>query len=217
MIAKRLFDLFFSLSGLLILAPVFSIVAIWIKLDSPGPVLFRQVRVGRFGKLFRIFKFRTMCVNAEEKGRQITVGEDPRITRSGRFLRRNKLDELPQLLNVVKGEMSLVGPRPEVPRYVEFYPERLRSIILSVQPGITDFASIEYKEENALLGQAKDPDRVYITEVMPIKLRYYERYVEERSLCLDAKLIIKTLRALAPGQNPPLRKHRKDWLTRSGR
>ena len=196
MIAKRLFDLFFSLSGLLILAPVFSIVAIWIKLDSPGPVLFRQVRVGRFGKLFRIFKFRTMCVNAEEKGRQITVGEDPRITRSGRFLRRNKLDELPQLLNVVKGEMSLVGPRPEVPRYIEFYPERLRRLILSVPPGITDFASIEYKSESTLLGQSDDPDSLYIREILPFKLKLYERYVIERSLWVDTKIIFRTLRAI---------------------
>jgi len=202
MISKRLFDLFFSLIGLLILAPVFALVAVWIKLDSSGPVFFRQVRVGRFERLFRIFKFRTMCVDAEEKGGQITVGEDPRITRSGKFLRRYKLDELPQLLNVVKGEMSLVGPRPEVPRYVEFYPERFRAIILSVPPGITDLASIEYKDENALLGQAKNPDRVYIAEIMPVKISYYKRYVEERSLCLDAKLIIKTLRALAPGQKP---------------
>jgi lipopolysaccharide/colanic/teichoic acid biosynthesis glycosyltransferase len=180
----------------MILAPLFAVTAVWIKLDSSGPVFFRQVRVGRFEKLFRIFKFRTMCIDAEAKGRQITVGEDPRITRSGRFLRRYKLDELPQLLNVVKGEMSLVGPRPEVPKYVEFYPERLRAIILSVPPGITDFASIEYKDENAILGQAEDPDRVYLTEVMPVKLNYYERYVEERSLWIDAKLIIRTLKAL---------------------
>jgi lipopolysaccharide/colanic/teichoic acid biosynthesis glycosyltransferase len=203
MMAKRLFDLFFSLTGLLLLAPLFAVAAVWIKLDSSGPVFFRQVRVGRFEKLFRIFKFRTMCVDAEAKGRQITVGEDPRITRSGRFLRRYKLDELPQLLNVVKGEMSLVGPRPEVPRYVEFYPEILRAIILSVPPGITDFASIEYKDENAILGQAEDPDRVYITEVMPVKLNYCERYVEEQSLWIDAKLIIKTFKALVRGRKPP--------------
>ena len=196
MMAKRLFDLIFSLAGLLTLAPVFAIIAVWIKLDSPGPVFFRQVRVGRVEKPFRIFKFRTMCVDAEAKGRQLTVGEDLRITRSGRFLRRYKLDELPQLLNVVKGEMSLVGPRPEVPKYVELYPERFRKKILSVPPGITDYASIEYKDENEILGRSEDPDNVYINLVMPIKLKYYERYVAERSLWVDAKLIIKTIRAL---------------------
>jgi lipopolysaccharide/colanic/teichoic acid biosynthesis glycosyltransferase len=203
MMVKRLFDLFFSLTGLLLLAPLFAVTAVWIKFDSSGPVFFRQVRVGRFEKLFRIFKFRTMCMDAESKGGQITIGEDPRITRSGRILRRYKLDELPQLLNVVKGEMSLVGPRPEVPRYVAFYPQRLREIILSVPPGITDSASIEYKDENTILGQAKDPDRVYITEVMPVKLSYYERYVEERSLWIDAKLIVKTIAALVRSGNPP--------------
>ena len=196
MMAKRLFDLFFSLTGLLLLAPLFVVTAVWIRLDSSGPVFFRQVRVGRFEKLFRIFKFRTMCVDAEAKGRQITVGEDPRITRSGRFLRRYKLDELPQLLNVVKGEMSLVGPRPEVPRYIEFYPERIRAIILSVPPGITDFASIEYMDENEILGKAEDPERAYINEVIPVKLKYYERYVVERSVWIDAKLILKTFKVL---------------------
>ena len=203
MMAKRLFDLFFSLTGLLLLAPLFVVTAVWIKLDSSGPVFFRQVRVGRFEKPFRIFKFRTMCVNAEAKGRQITVGEDPRITRAGKFLRKYKLDELPQLLNVFKGEMSLVGPRPEVPRYIAFYPQRLREIILSVPPGITDYASIEYKDENAILGKAKNPDRAYITEVMPIKLSYYKRYVTERSLWVDAKLILKTLKVLVPGRKSP--------------
>lgn len=196
MIAKRLFDLFFTLNGLLLLLPFFAIIAIWIKLDSRGPIFFRQVRVGRFEKPFRIFKFRTMCIEAESKGRQITVGEDLRITRCGRLLRRFKLDELPQLFNVLNGEMSLVGPRPEVPRYVEYYPGELRSIIFSVPPGITELASIEYKNENALLGNATDPESVYINEVMPAKLKYYERYVAERSLGVDLKLIIKTFMAL---------------------
>jgi lipopolysaccharide/colanic/teichoic acid biosynthesis glycosyltransferase len=195
--AKRLLDIFGSLVGLFGLTPVFAAIAVWIKLDSPGPVFFRQVRVGQNGKPFRIFKFRTMCVDAEAKGRQITVGEDPRITRSGKILRKYKLDELPQLLNVFRGEMSLVGPRPEVPRYVEFYPEKLRTIILSVAPGITDFASIAYKDENAVLAQAKDPERVYIHEVLPIKLNYYARYVAECSFGVDIKLIMKTLRAVA--------------------
>jgi len=196
MVLKRLFDLVFSLSGLLFLTPVFLLISVWIKIDSQGPVFFRQSRVGRFGRLFDIYKFRTMCSDAESKGRQITVGDDPRITRSGRFLRRSKLDELPQLINVVKGEMSLVGPRPEVSRYVELYPEHLREKILSVSPGITDFASIEYKDENDILGEAEDPERAYIEQVMPVKLKYYERYVSERSLWGDFKLILATVKAI---------------------
>lgn len=196
MIAKRLFDLFFSAIGLILLLPLFLIVAIWIKFDSSGPVFFRQMRVGQFGRFFNIYKFRTMYSDAESQGRQITVGDDPRITRAGRFLRRYKLDELPQLINVVKGEMSLVGPRPEVPRYVELYPEQLREKVLSVPPGITDFASIEYKDENAILGKAEDPDRAYVEQVMPMKLKYYERYVAERSLWVDFKLILATVKAI---------------------
>lgn len=197
MIAKRLFDLFFTIPGILLLAPFFVIIAIWIKVDSTGPVFFRQERVGKNGKLFRIFKFRTMCLDAEAKGRQITVGADPRITRSGAFLRKYKLDELPQLLNVIKGEMSLVGPRPEVPRYVTLYPAAVRELVLSVPPGITDYASIEYKDENDILGRAEDPDKAYIEEVMPVKLRFYQRYVSERSLWVDFLLIIKTFKAIA--------------------
>jgi lipopolysaccharide/colanic/teichoic acid biosynthesis glycosyltransferase len=196
MISKRIFDFFLALLGVLILAPLFLFISIWIKLDSTGPVFFRQERVGRFGKRFRIFKFRTMCLDAEAKGRQITVGEDPRITRSGRFLRHYKLDELPQLLNVVTGEMSLVGPRPEVPRYVALYPADVREQVLSVLPGITDYASIEYKDENAILGRAADPDRAYIDEVMPVKLAFYVRYVSERTLWTDFILIMRTLKAI---------------------
>lgn len=196
MIAKRIFDFIFALAGTIVLLPVFACLAIWIKLDSSGPAFFRQERVGRFGKHFRIFKFRTMCLDAEAKGRQITVGEDPRITCSGRFLRHYKLDELPQLLNVVLGEMSLVGPRPEVPRYVALYPPNVREKVLSVPPGITDYASIEYKDENAILGRAGDPDIAYIEEVMPVKLHYYQRYVAERSLWVDFVLIIRTLKAI---------------------
>ena len=196
MLLKRLFDFFFSLLGVIMLLPLFLFISLWIKIDSSGPVFFRQERVGRFGKSFRIFKFRTMCLDAEAKGRQITVGEDPRITRSGRFLRHYKLDELPQLLNVVSGEMSLVGPRPEVPRYVALYPAAVREQVLSVPPGITDYASIEYKDENAILGRAADPDRAYIEEVMPVKLGYYQRYVAERSLWVDFMLIMKTLKVI---------------------
>lgn len=196
MIQKRVFDIFFSLFGVLLLAPLFLLIGIWIKLDSVGPIFFRQERVGQFGKVFLIFKFRTMCLHAEGMGPQITVGDDPRITRSGRFLRKYKLDELPQILNVISGEMSLVGPRPEVPRYVALYPPVIRETILSVPPGITDYASIEFKDENTILGQAVDSDRAYIDEVMPVKLRYYQQYVAERSLWIDFKLIIKTLQAI---------------------
>ena len=194
--SKRLFDLLFAGAGVILLAPLWLLVALWIRCDSPGPVFFRQERVGRFGRPFMIFKFRTMCLDAEAKGRQLTVGADPRITRSGAFLRRYKLDELPQLLNVVRGEMSLVGPRPEVPRYVSLYPDELREVVLSVAPGITDYASIEYKDENAILGGAADPDRAYIEEIMPVKLRYYVRYVSERSLWVDLKLIFATIFAI---------------------
>jgi len=198
MIAKRTFDLFFSLTGTIILSPLFVLVAFWIKLDSPGPVFFRQVRVGRYGKPFRIFKFRTMSVGAEREGAQLTVGKDRRISRAGRFLRHHKLDELPQLLNVLKGEMSLVGPRPEVPRYVGFYPESIREMVLSVRPGITDYASIEFKDENEILGRAANPESAYIDEVMPIKLEYYVRYVAEASVSVDFKLIMATLKVLIP-------------------
>lgn len=196
MIAKRIFDLLFSITGTILLLPVFALIAIWIKCDSRGPVFFRQERVARFEKTFRIFKFRTMCLDAESKGRQITIGADPRITRSGRFLRRYKLDELPQLLNVIAGDMSLVGPRPEIPRYVAMYPAEVRDVVFSVPPGITDYASIEYKDENMILGHAADPDKTYIEEIMPVKLGYYQRYVVERSLWVDFKLVMKTLKVL---------------------
>lgn len=196
MIAKRLFDLFFTILGLVLLSPMFVVITIWIKVDSSGPVFFRQERVGKNGISFRIFKFRTMCVDAEARGGQITVGADSRITRSGAYLRKYKLDELPQLFNVLLGEMSLVGPRPEVPRYVALYPDNVRQIVLSVPPGITDYASIEYKEENAILGMATDADLAYITEIMPIKLSYYKRYVVERSLLIDFLIILRTIKAI---------------------
>lgn len=196
MIVKRIFDLFCSLLGILFLAPLLLLICVWIKYDSSGPVFFRQERVGQFGRIFRIFKFRTMSLDAEAKGLQITVGEDPRITRSGRFLRHYKLDELPQLLNVISGEMSLVGPRPEVPRYVSLYPETVRKQVLSVRPGITDYASIEYKAENTILGHAADPEKAYIEEIMPVKLQYYRRYVSERSLWVDVVLIFRTIQAI---------------------
>lgn len=196
MLAKRIFDIVFTLPGVILLSPIFMVIAVWIKLDSPGPIFFRQTRVGKFGKLFFIYKFRTMYVDAESRGKQITVGNDSRITRSGGFLRKYKLDELAQLFNVIKGEMSLVGPRPEVPRYVAEYPKHVKEVVLSLSPGITDYASIEYRDENKVLSQADDPERAYIHEVLPVKLSYYVRYAKEHNIWLDFTLILRTFYAV---------------------
>jgi len=192
--AKRLFDLLLSLAGLLLLSPLMLAVAAWIKLDSPGPVFFRQERVGRFGVPFRIHKFRTMTHGGT--GSLLTVGADARITRAGAFLRRSKLDELPQLIDVLLGSMSLVGPRPEVPRYVAMYPQTLRDKVLSVRPGITDVASIEYRDENDLLARAADPEREYVDVVMPAKLALAAHYVDHASLRFDMQLILRTMRLI---------------------
>ncbi|NHZ64566.1 sugar transferase [Massilia genomosp. 1] len=194
--SKRLFDLVAALAGLLVLAPLLAIIAVCIRLDSPGPAWFRQQRVGRHGAPFDIIKFRTMRVGQGD-GAQLTVGADARITRVGTFLRHYKLDELPQLLNVVLGSMSLVGPRPEVPRYVACYPPEVRAIVLSVAPGITDWASICYKDENAILGRSADPERAYLDTILPTKLAYNVRYVRERSFWTDLRIIFSTLAALA--------------------
>ena len=193
--SKRAFDLAAAICGLLLLAPLLAALALWIRADSPGPVLFRQLRIGRHGVPFSIFKFRTMTVQSD--GAQLTVGQDARITRAGRFLRHYKLDELPQLINVLQGSMSLVGPRPEVPRYVAHYPPEVRRIVLSVAPGITDWASIHYKDENAILGHAADPEQAYIDSILPVKLEYYVRYVQERTFWTDLRIIVRTLAALA--------------------
>lgn len=194
--AKRLFDLLASGLGLLLLSPVLLALALWIKLGSQGPVFFRQERVGQGGRVFRIHKFRTMVTDAERLGLQITVGADVRVTRVGQWLRKYKLDELPQLLDVWQGHMSLVGPRPEVPRYVAYYPADVRDVVLSVRPGITDRASIEFKDENEILGRAADPHLAYLNEVLPIKQRYYLAYVQSRSFWGDIAIILATLRAL---------------------
>jgi lipopolysaccharide/colanic/teichoic acid biosynthesis glycosyltransferase len=194
--SKRTFDLVAASIGLLLLAPLFIMLALWVRLDSPGPVFYRQQRVGRGGMLFRIFKFRTMVVRPSD-GRQLTVGRDPRVTNAGHFLRKSKLDELPQLLNVIQGSMSLVGPRPEVPRYVACYPPEVRALVLSVAPGITDWASILYKEESEILGRAADPEQAYVEKILPAKLEYYVRYVRERSLWVDLRIIVHTLVAIA--------------------
>lgn len=195
MLIKRCFDFSLALLGLILLTPLLLLVALWIKLDSEGPVFFRQERVGRYGAVFRIFKFRTMTVSTE-KNQQLTVGNDVRITRAGYFLRRYKIDELPQLFNVLFGAMSLVGPRPEVPRYVKCYPTAVRKIVLSVPPGITDWASIKYKAENSILGNSSDPEKTYIEEILPIKLEFYLNYVNNRTMLMDLKIIFATFLAL---------------------
>ncbi len=192
---KRLFDILASGLGLLCLSPLFAILAIWIKADSRGPVFYRQVRVGRGNRDFRIFKFRSMRPDSD-KGRLITVGgHDPRVTRSGYYIRKYKLDELPQLINVFIGDMSLVGPRPEVRRYVNMYsPEQMR--VLEVRPGITSLASIRYRNENEILAASDDPDRTYVEKVMPDKLAIDLEYVADASLINDIRLIFSTFREI---------------------
>lgn len=190
---KRLFDLALALPALALLWPLGLALALWIKLDSPGPVFFRQARVGRYGALFRIHKFRTMVADAPSRGPAITVGADPRITRAGAWLRRTKLDELPQLLDVVTGDMSLVGPRPEVPQYVDLYPAELRERVLSVRPGITDPVSLRLADEGELLARAADPEREYREVLLPAKLREAAAYAERASVATDLRVIAQTL------------------------
>lgn len=189
---KRFFDLLFSLLGLIMLLPLLAVISIIIKLDSPGPVFFRQIRVGRYGEPFKIFKFRTMVNNAEALGKSITIGVDNRITRSGHFLRKWKLDELPQLLNVVRGEMSLVGPRPEVPYYVAMYDDE-QCAVLDIIPGITDPASIRYRNESELLAAYDQPETVYISEIIPEKIRINLKYAVKANVWRDFILIFVTL------------------------
>ena len=191
---KRVFDIIASGIGLLLLSPLFVVLAIWIKLDSEGPVFYRQVRVGKNNKDFKSFKFRSMRVNSD-KGSLVTIGEDPRITRSGRFIRKMKLDELPQLINVLIGDMSLVGPRPEVRHYVDYWtPQQMT--VLCVRPGITDPASIKFRNENELMGKTDDPERFYIETVMQEKLEMYLKYVSHHSLMGDLGLIFRTIAAI---------------------
>lgn len=195
---KRLFDIFASALGLIILSPIFLIVAIWIKRDSEGPVFYRQVRVGRNNKDFRIFKFRSMRMGADS-GSLVTIGgRDPRVTDSGYFIRKYKLDELPQLINVLVGDMSLVGPRPEVRHYVNYWtPEQMH--VLDVRPGITDPASIKFRNENELMEQAADPEDYYINVIMQEKIKLYLEYVQNASFLYDLKLIFKTFHAIIKG------------------
>ncbi len=189
---KRIFDVVASGLGLLVLSPFFLLLAVWIKLDSAGSVFYRQVRVGRYNRNFRLFKFRSMRVGSDKKGLITVGGRDPRVTRSGYFIRKYKLDELPQLINVLLGDMSLVGPRPEVRKYVEMYTsEQLH--VLDVRPGITDMASIRYRNENELLAEAEDPEAYYIREIMPDKLKINLEYVAKHSFWFDMNLIFKTI------------------------
>jgi lipopolysaccharide/colanic/teichoic acid biosynthesis glycosyltransferase len=194
-VIKRLFDFFGSLCGLIVLVPFLLLIALCIKLDSKGPVFFRQFRVGLNGNLFRIHKFRTMMVDSETSG-SLTVGNDTRITKSGRFLRKSKLDELPQLLDVFLGKMSLVGPRPEVKEFIDEYPEKVRKEVLSVRPGITDLASIEMIDENEIIARYDNPRQAYIEIILPIKQKYYVDYVQSQSLWLDMKIIFMTFKKI---------------------
>lgn len=191
---RRLLDIIASMAGLAVLSPLFVLVGLWIKLDSPGPVFYRAPRVGQDGRLFRLYKFRSMVIDADKRGPGITAAGDTRITSVGRFLRRTKIDELPQLINVLRGDMSLVGPRPEDPRYVAFYtPEQRR--VLAVRPGITSAASLIYRHEEQLLS-GEDWETIYRTKVLPEKLAIDLAYLEQRTLGSDLKLIFRTIAAM---------------------
>jgi len=191
-VVKRIVDFICSTLGLIILSPILIAIAIKIKIGDHGPVFFKQIRVGEKNKEFEILKFRTMVVDAEKIGRQITIGNDSRITKIGVFLRKYKFDELPQLINVFKGDMSLVGPRPEVPRYVKLYNEEQKKV-LEVKPGITDLASIRYRDENDLLGEAENPDDFYINTIMPDKLALNLEYINKNNVFFDIYIILKTI------------------------
>lgn len=189
---KRGIDIMASTLGLLLLLPLFLVVSIFIKLDSKGPVFFRQERVGRYGVIFSIHKFRTMKVSSECKSR-LTIGNDSRITKCGKFLRKTKVDELPQLIDVLLGNMSLVGPRPELIEFIDCYPDNIKKLVLSVRPGITDRASIEMMDENLILEQYDDPKNAYIEHILPLKQKYYIEYVDNNNLLIDLRIIMDTL------------------------
>lgn len=197
LIVKRMFDIAASTIAISLLAPFLLVIAAAIKLDSRGPALFRQIRVGKAGRPFRICKFRTMVDDASRRGTALTVKEDPRITRLGAFLREWKLDELPQLFNVLAGQMTLVGPRPEVPEYMAFYSDEQRQIILSMRPGITDYAAILFRNESEMLEGEADPVETYRHRIMPAKFKLYERYYRNIGLFSDLRLIVSTLAVLA--------------------
>ncbi len=190
---KRIFDFIASFFGLTLLSLLFLFIALWIKIDSKGPVFFRQQRVGLKGEIFKIHKFRTMKESSESQGR-LTIGDDDRITQSGQFLRKFKFDELPQLIDVFIGRMSLVGPRPEVQEFIDIYPVDVKNKILSIKPGITDMASIEMANENDILGKYKNPKQAYIDIILPIKQKHYLNYVDNHNMWLDIKIIFLTLK-----------------------
>lgn len=192
--SKRIFDIVISFVGLLILFPFILIIALLIKIDSKGPVFFKQVRVTKNAREFKIFKYRTMRVGSD-KYSQITVGKDNRITKVGAFLRKYKLDEIPQLINVLIGDMSLVGPRPEVPKYVALYTDEQKEI-LKVRAGITDYASIEFSDENDLLASEEDPEKAYIEKIMPKKIELNKKYISEISILTDIKIILLTIKKI---------------------
>jgi lipopolysaccharide/colanic/teichoic acid biosynthesis glycosyltransferase len=202
MAVKRMLDVVGSALGLLLLLPALAIIAVIIKLDSPGPVFFRQERVGLGGRSFRIFKFRSMKVGAARAGTALTVRGDTRITRVGMLLRSSKLDELPQLINVLVGDMSLVGPRPEVPEFMKFYTPDQRAIMHSMRPGITDYAAILFRDESSLLDGARDPVEIYRQEIMPAKFAHYERYSREIGMLNDLRIILATILLLVTGRVP---------------
>jgi lipopolysaccharide/colanic/teichoic acid biosynthesis glycosyltransferase len=193
---KRLLDIVGALVGLALTGLPMLAVALWVRLDSPGPVFFRQARVGRHGRMFRIHKFRTMRVDAESLGPQVTVGQDARITRAGAFLRAHRLDELPQFIDVLAGDMSLVGPRPDVPRYVDQWPPALRERVLAVRPGITDPASLEFRGEADLLARAADPEREYLDVILPAKLARAADYADRATVWSDLRVIGRTIGVL---------------------
>ena len=192
---KRLFDTVFSFIGLVVFLPLLATIVILIRKEDGGPIFYRGIRVGRYGKPFKIFKFRTMVANAEKLGGSSTADDDPRITKIGKFLRKYKLDELPQLINVLKGEMSFVGPRPEVQHYVDMFTEEEKAI-LDVRPGITDWASLWNPDEGAILKGSKDPEKAYMEKIRPEKLRLQQQYVREGSFWIDLKIILLTLRTI---------------------
>lgn len=192
---KRGFDIIFGIAGLVLLGPVFLIMAVWIKLDSSGPVFYKQTRVGKNGRNFLLYKFRSMRVGSDKTG-LLTVGEkDPRITKSGSYIRKFKLDEFPQLINVLRGEMSIVGPRPEVPKYVALYNEEQMKV-LEVRPGISDWSSIRFRNENELLAQSENSEAFYISEIMPEKLRMNLEYIRTNNFWTDLKIIFMTLKKI---------------------
>lgn len=201
---KRTIDVAGSALGLILLSPLFVLIAIMIRMETPGPAFFRQIRVGLNGHPFRIYKFRSMKATKAPRGALLTVRADKRVTRLGAFLRRTKLDELPQLINVLAGDMSLVGPRPEVPEFMEFFSPAQRAILLSMRPGMTDYAAILFRNESDLLDQDKDPVAIYRYKILPIKFGYYERYSREISATNDLRIILATVCLLITGHIPKM-------------